>query len=61
LEAKSSGLFMEAADEVVLVFFFVVTLAGVAVFLAVFEHSVNDPGSVGEVLSPDRDEIGEVS
>ena len=44
LEAKSGGLFVEAANEVVLVFFFVVTLAGVAVLLAVFEHSVNDPG-----------------
>jgi hypothetical protein len=31
LKAKSGGLFVEAADEVVLVFFFVVTLAGVAV------------------------------
>jgi len=44
LEAKSGGLFVEAADEVVLVFLFVVTHAGVAILLAVFEHSVNDPG-----------------
>lgn len=42
LEAKSGGLFVEPADEVVLVFVFVVTLAGVAVLLAVFEHSVNE-------------------
>jgi hypothetical protein len=46
LEAKSGGLFMETADEVVLVFFFVVTLAGVAVLLAIFEHAVNDPGQL---------------
>ena len=36
LEAKSGGLFVEAADEVVLVFFFVVTFTGIAVLLAVF-------------------------
>jgi hypothetical protein len=35
LEAKRGGLFVKAADEVVLVFLFVVTFAGVAVFLAV--------------------------
>ena len=34
MEAKSGGLFVKAADEVVLVFFFVVTFTGIAVLLA---------------------------
>src|SRR6266705_317080 len=46
IEAKSGGLFVEATEEVVLVFFFVVALASVAVLLAVFEHPVNDPGQL---------------
>jgi hypothetical protein len=43
MEAKSGGLFLEAAEKVVLVFFFVIALARVAVSLSVFEHPVNDP------------------
>ena len=44
LEAKSGGLFSEAAEEVVLIFFFVIALTCIAVGLAIFEHAVNDPG-----------------
>ena len=43
LEAKSGGLFLETAEEEVLIFFFVIALTGVAVGLTVFEHAVNDP------------------
>jgi hypothetical protein len=43
MEAKSGGLFLEAVEKVVPVFFFVIALAGVAVSLSVFKHPVNDP------------------
>ncbi len=46
MEAKSGGLFLEAAEKVVLVFFFVIAFAGVAVSLAVFEHPANDSGQL---------------
>jgi hypothetical protein len=46
LEAKSGSLFLETPDEVVLIFFFVVAFARVAVGLPVFKHSINDPGQL---------------
>ena len=57
LEAKNSGLFVEATNEVALIFSFVIALAGVAVLLAAFEHPVDDPS---QLVRHDFDRLGRV-